>query len=734
VRFLTQSLHQAGYRQRKDDLHTLNESYAQLQQQLKRAENFVSGLQGAVIISLQSTPYCPICFDAIAGTALCLENMCLSLVQLLQLPDCPTNIVQDASRYRFLCHRLFERFCHSLFCSLLEAYMLHCAGEGDDRKENSSKMEQPLRLFQHRVDNLKTFATAVCSKLHPIFSQSDFAELTASAAMHSVQVQENYELRNQLDSLNSDYMQLLHQSKTLEDSEAGLKLELERVKRRALMQGEPSLSSSTTPSGSSSTPHASTQENTAWKDVAEKRKQELIVQMKRIQELQRALDDSTGQGNLELLAPSTNAYMAAIKQRDIASGYREQAKKELEDERRKVAHFNVQLNDEVQKLKDVHDQIRVRMFEEISDLRKTAEQRAVDIERLQAKLTELEGCKGSSRTSEEVTRLLAFSEKEYSRLKSLTTQALEKAAASDSKMKQMKEREIHLTEQRDSLSTKVAELKLRLGESTGDDLKPPADCPKTIEECRIRVASDAKFIVRLKRQLDDYHHQNKSAKADADRYLDEMDSIGQQLNAMQEQNAALIHDLSNVEANGTRAVKEALALRSRCSALEKNLTDQKANSLMKEKAFEEQLEKSSLLKQEISLQFEQVKECEKEKLLAVDVCSQRLSALEKAEAEVDVLKRVELDLTRKLAAAQQVQSDLRDELIDKEFKKKRVREEEVPFALHTPCFAFLAFHIFVRKLRRHLVQGRILFCDCSITKCGKRFYAECAKSATRILV
>jgi hypothetical protein len=159
-----------------------------------------------------------------------------------------------------------------------------------------------------------------------------------------------------------------------------------------------------------------------------------------------------------------------------------------------------------------------------------------------------------------------------------------------------------------------------------------------------------------------------------------MDSIGQQLHAMQEQNAALIHDLSNVETTSSQAMKETLALRSRCSALEKSLGDHKANSLMKEKAFEEQVEKSAILKQEIALQSEQIKECEKEKLISADVCCQRLAALEKAEGEVEVLKRAELDLTRKLAAAQQVQSDLRDELIDKEFKKKRAREEEVRVA------------------------------------------------------
>jgi hypothetical protein len=51
--------------------------------------------------ALCSSPSPTCVFDAIAGTACCLENMCLSLVQLLQLPDCPANIVQDASRYRF---------------------------------------------------------------------------------------------------------------------------------------------------------------------------------------------------------------------------------------------------------------------------------------------------------------------------------------------------------------------------------------------------------------------------------------------------------------------------------------------------------------------------------------------------------------------------------------------------------------------------------------------------------
>jgi chromosome segregation ATPase len=249
-------------------------------------------------------------------------------------------------------------------------------------------------------------------------------------------------------------------------------------------------------------------------------------------------------------------------------------------------------------------------------------------------------------------------------------------------------------------------------------MKPPADCPKTLDECRIRIASDAKFIVRLKRQLDDYHHQNKSAKADADRYLDEMDSIGQQLHAMQEQNAALIHDLSNVETTSSQAMKETLALRSRCSALEKSLGDHKANSLMKEKAFEEQVEKSAILKQEIALQSEQIKECEKEKLISADVCCQRLAALEKAEGEVEVLKRAELDLTRKLAAAQQVQSDLRDELIDKEFKKKRAREEEVRVRACVLCFLSVSHIIsrLCRKLRRHRAQGLILFCVCNITK------------------
>jgi hypothetical protein len=40
------TLYQAAYRQRKDDLQTVNDTITNLQQQLKRAENFVSGLQG----------------------------------------------------------------------------------------------------------------------------------------------------------------------------------------------------------------------------------------------------------------------------------------------------------------------------------------------------------------------------------------------------------------------------------------------------------------------------------------------------------------------------------------------------------------------------------------------------------------------------------------------------------------------------------------------------------------
>jgi hypothetical protein len=634
-----------------------------------------------------------------------------------------------ATGFRFVFFAVSPLF---LYCrSLLDAYMLHCAGVASD-KESNIKMEQPLRLFQNRVDHLKTFASAVCSKLHPLFSNPDFAEVRSAAAAQAEQIQENYELRNQLDSLNSDYMQLLHQSKALEDSEASLKLELERMKRRVFVQGEVAHSTGTTLSGSSSTPQASTQENMAWKDVAEKRKDELLAQMKRIQELQRALDDSSGQGNLELLAPSTIAYMAAIKHRDVLSGFKEQAKKELEEEKKKTAQMNVQLMEEVQRLKDAHDQIRNRMFEEISDLRKTAEQRAVDIERLQAKLDEAEGSKVASRTSEEVTRLLAFSEKEYSRLKSLATQALEKAASSDSKMKQLKERENHLSEQRDGLLAKVAELKLRLGESTGDDVKAPSDCPKTLEECRIRIAADAKFIARLKRQLDDYHHQNKSVKADADRYLDELETICQQLNAMQAQNAALIQDLSNAESNCARANKEALSLRSKCVALEKSLADQRCNILMKEKAFEEQMEKGAALKQEIALQLEQIRECDKEKSLSAAACSERQAALEKAEVEVEVLKRVELDLTRKLSAAQQVQSDLRDELVEKEFKKKRAREEEVCHVIVISCFALLRLTpIFTRKSRLRLEQDLILFCAYNTTKCERHCCAVCAKSATR---
>ena len=572
--------------------------------------------------------------------------------------------------------------------------MLHCAGVGSEKKESSGKMEQPLRLFQHRVEKMKTFATAVCTKLHPLLSQPDLAAVSAVANAQLAQTQENYELRNQLDSLNSDYIQLLHQSKTLEDSEASVKLELERVKRRAHMHGEVALSSSSTPISSSVTPQASTQESAAWKDVAEKRKEELIVQMKRIQDLQRSLEECNGQANLELHAQSTNAYTAAIKQRDIVSGIAEQAKKDLDAETRKSLHLNVQLGDEIKRVTDAHEQQRRRLFDELSDLRKTAEQRAVDVERLQAKLAEMEGSKVSSRTSEEVTRLLAFSEKEYSRLKSLTTQALEKATTAESKMKQMKERESRLSEQRDVLLTQVAELKLRVGESTGDDMKPPADCPKTIEECRVRVASDAKFIVRLKRQLDDYHQQNKSVKADADRYLDEMDSVSQQLNQMQEQNATLIQDLSSIEAGNVRANKDVLSLRSRCAALDKSINDLKGSNMLKHDAVQEALESLALMKQEIAAKDEQIKECDKEKGKSLVVLSERKSALEKAEGEVETHKRLELDLTRKLAAAQQLQADLRAELIEKDFKKKRAREEEVnhlanaqpPFCLQRMSF------------------------------------------------
>jgi hypothetical protein len=39
--------HQAGYSQRKEDIRSLNDSISKLQEQVKRAENFVSGLQGA---------------------------------------------------------------------------------------------------------------------------------------------------------------------------------------------------------------------------------------------------------------------------------------------------------------------------------------------------------------------------------------------------------------------------------------------------------------------------------------------------------------------------------------------------------------------------------------------------------------------------------------------------------------------------------------------------------------
>ena len=102
--------HQAGYSQRKEDIRSLNESISKLQEQVKRAETFVSGLQGARPV-LQ--PFLICVFDAIAGTACCLENMCLSLVQLLQLPDCPANIVQDASRYRFWLPHIFCVVCHN---------------------------------------------------------------------------------------------------------------------------------------------------------------------------------------------------------------------------------------------------------------------------------------------------------------------------------------------------------------------------------------------------------------------------------------------------------------------------------------------------------------------------------------------------------------------------------------------------------------------------------------------
>jgi uncharacterized protein YbcI len=208
-------------------------------------------------------------------------------------------------------------------------------------------------------------------------------------------------------------------------------------------------------------------------------------------------------------------------------------------------------------------------------------------------------------------------------------------------------------------------------------MKPPSDCPKTIEECRVRIASDSKFIGRLKRQLDDYHHQNKSARADADRYLDEMDSIGQQLHAMQEQNAALIQELSSTEASCIRANKEVLTMRSRCTALEKSIADLKGSLIMKENAVLEANESIALLKQENALKVEQIKECDKEKIQSAIICAERKNALEKAEGDVEMYKRLELDLTRNLAAAQQVQGDLRVELIEKEFKKKRAREEEV---------------------------------------------------------
>jgi E3 ubiquitin-protein ligase BRE1 len=553
--------------------------------------------------------------------------------------------------------------------------------------------------------------------------------------------------------LNSDYIQLLHQSKTLEDSEASLKLELERVKRRALMHGETAVTSSSTPVSSSAAPQASTQESAAWKDVAEKRKEELLVQMKRIQELERSLEECNGQANLELHAQSTNAYTAAIKQRDIVSGIAEQAKKELDAEKRKCDHMNVQLGDELKRVADEHEKQRRGLFEELSDLRKTAEQRAVDVERLQAKLVEMEGSKVNSRTSEEVTRLLAFSEKEYSRLKSLTTQALEKSTTAESKMKQMKERELRLSEQRDGLLTQVAELKLRLGEGTGDEMKPPPDCPKTIEECRVRVASDAKFIARLKRQLDDYHQQNKSVKADADRYLDEMDSVSQQLNSMQEQNAALIQDLSGMEASNARANKEVLSLRSRCAALDKSITDLKSSNKMQQDAVQEALESLALMRQDIAAKDEQIKECDKEKSKSLVVLAERKAAIEKVSGEVETHRRLELDLTRKLAAAQQLQADLRAELIEKDFKKKRAREEEVHnilllmriwrvastvcnFHSLTSCQEVVAaagagsdsiLRLQYNKMRETLLCGvcKERYKDTTISKCFHTFCGEC---------
>jgi E3 ubiquitin-protein ligase BRE1 len=201
-----------------------------------------------------------------------------------------------------------------------------------------------------------------------------------------------------------------------------------------------------------------------------------------------------------------------------------------------------------------------------------------------------------------------------------------------------------------------------------------------------------------------------------------------------------------VESNSARANKEALALRSKCTALEKSLADQRGSILMKEKALEEQTEKDSSLKQEIALQLEQIRECDKEKTLFAATCSERQAALEKAEVEVEVLKRVELDLTRKLSAAQQVQSDLRDELVEREFKKKRAREEEVRVVAHSVRFYITSFYfchqevaaasgagsdsilrLQYNKMRETLLCGvcKERYKDTCIAKCFHTFCSEC---------
>ena len=83
------------------------------------------------------------------------------------------------------------------------------------------------------------------------------------------------------------------------------------------------------------------------------------------------------------------------------------------------------------------------------------------------------------------------------------------------------------------------------------------------------------------------------------------------------------------------------------------------------------------MRQDITAKDEQIKECDKEKSKSLVVLAERKAAIEKVSSEVETSRRLELDLTRKLAAAQQLQADLRAELIEKDFKKKRAREEEV---------------------------------------------------------